>query len=287
MIKESFGSRLFDAVNISLLLMLSFTMFYPFLYCLVLSLSSEAYASQGGFFLYPRSFDLTAYKAVFSKPHLLSGMMNSIMRVLISVPISVLLTALCAYPLSRKETPYRKTLFLFVLFTMLFSGGMVPVYLLYNNIGLLDNRLVYLVQGLIAAFNVILVRNYFQNIPESMHQAAMIDGASEWYIFFRIYLPLSKPILVTIAMFQTIFHWNAWFDAMIYMTSDKKVVLQAFLQRIVIQQEWQQLRDIYVGLPPESIKAATVIITVVPILFIFPFVLRHFSKGIMLGGLKE
>ena len=113
MIKESFGSRLFDVVNISLLLMLSFTMFYPFLYCLVLSLSSEAYASQGGFFLYPRSFDLTAYKAVFSKPHLLSGLINSIMRVLISVPISVLLTALCAYPLSRKETPYRKTLFLF------------------------------------------------------------------------------------------------------------------------------------------------------------------------------
>ena len=119
MIKESFGSRLFDVVNVSLLLILSFTMFYPFLYCLVLSLSSEAYASQGGFFLYPRSFDFTAYEAVFSKPHLLTGLMNSILRVLISVPISVFFTALCAYPLSRKETPYRRALFLFVLFTML------------------------------------------------------------------------------------------------------------------------------------------------------------------------
>jgi len=287
MIKESFGSRLFDVINILLLLVLSFSMFYPFLYCLVISMSSEAYASQGGFFLYPRSFDLTAYKAVFSTPHLLSGLLNSIARVLIIVPISVFFTALCAYPLSRKDMPHRKPLFLFVLFTMLFSGGMVPIYLLYHSIGLLDNRMVYLVGGLIAAFNVILVRNYFQNIPDSMHQAAMIDGATEWYIFFRIYLPLSRPILATVAMFQTIFHWNAWFDAMIYMSTDSKIVLQAFLQRIVIQQEWQGLRDIYVGLPPEAIKAATVVITVIPILFVFPFVLRHFSKGIMLGGLKE
>ena len=137
------------------------------------------------------------------------------------------------------------------------------------------------------AFNVILTRNYFQNIPESMHQAAIIDGASEWYVFFKIYLPLSRPILATVAMFQTILHWNAWFDAMIYMTSDSKVVLQTFLQRIVIGEQWQSIRDSYVGLPPESIKAATVVITIVPILFIFPFVLRHFSKGIMLGGLKE
>ena len=287
MIKESFGSRLFDVINISLFIVLSFTMFYPLLYCLVLSLSSEAYASQGGFFLYPRSFDLTAYKAVFSKPHLLSGLLNSIARVLISVPISVFFTALCAYPLSRKDMPHRKPLFLFVLFTMLFSGGMVPIYLLYHSIGLLDNRMVYLVQGLISAFNVILIRNYFQNIPDSMHQAAMIDGATEWYIFFRIYLPLSSPILATVAMFQTIFHWNAWYDAVIYMNTDSKVVLQAFLQRIVIEQEWAMLRDNFIGLAPESIKAATVVITVVPIMLVFPFVLKYFSKGIMLGGIKE
>ena len=217
----------------------------------------------------------------------MSGLLNSLFRVLICVPISVFFTALCAYPLWRKDMPFRRPAFLFVLFTMLFSGGMVPVYLLYHSIGLLDNPVVYLIGGLMYAFNVILTRNYFQNIPESMHQAAIIDGASEWYVFFKIYLPLSRPILATVAMFQTILHWNAWFDAMIYMTSDSKVVLQTFLQRIVIGEQWQSIRDSYVGLPPESIKAATVVITIVPILFIFPFVLRHFSKGIMLGGLKE
>ena len=271
MIKESMGSRLFDIINISLFLVLSFTMFYPLLYCLVLSLSSEIHASQGGLFLYPRSFDLTAYQAVFSKDNLLSGLINSTLRVIICVPISVFFTSLCAYPLSRKEMPYRRPFFLFMLYTMLFSGGMVPIYLLYNNIGLLDNRMVYLVQGLISAFNVILIRNYFQSIPESMHQAAMIDGASEWYIFLRIYLPLSRPILATVAMFQAIFHWNAWYDAVIYMNSDSKVVLQAFLQRIVIEQEWAQLRDNFIGLAPESIKAATVVITVIPILLVFPY----------------
>ena len=287
MIKESFGSRLFDVINVSLLLVVSFSMFYPLLYCFVLSVSPEAYASQGGLFLYPKAFDFTAYQAVFTEPNLMSGLLNSLFRVLICVPISVFFTALCAYPLSRKDMPFRRPAFLFVLFTMLFSGGMVPVYLLYHSIGLLDNPVVYLIGGLMYAFNVILTRNYFQNIPESMHQAAIIDGASEWYVFFKIYLPLSRPILATVAMFQTILHWNAWFDAMIYMTSDSKVVLQTFLQRIVIGEQWQSIRDSYVGLPPESIKAATVVITIEPILFIFPFVLRHFSKGIMLGGLKE
>ena len=287
MIKQSLASRIFDVGNISLFILLSITMLYPLVYCLFLSLSSEVHASQGGLFLFPKSFDLTAYKAVFSKENLFLGLLNSVFRVIICVPISVFFSSLCAYPLSRKEMPYRKPIFLFVLFTMLFSGGMVPIYLLYNNLGLLDNRAVYLVQGLINAFNVILIRNYFQSIPDSMHKAAMIDGASEWYIFSRIYLPLSKPILATVAMFQTIFHWNSWYDAVIYMNNDTKVVLQAFLQRIVIEQEWSMLRDHFIGLAPETIKAATVVITVIPIMLVFPFVLKYFSKGIMLGGIKE
>ena len=285
--RRSFGSRLFDAAIVIVLLLISFTMIYPLIFCFVLSISGDGHASQGGFFLLPQSWDLTAYKAVFSKAYLGTGLINSVLRVIISVPISVFFTALCAYPLSRKEMRYRTPAFFFVLFTMLFSGGMVPIYLLYQNIGLLDNRLIYVLQGMISAFNVILVKNYFQHIPESMHEAAGMDGASEWYIFFRIYLPLSVPILATIAVFQTIFHWNAWFDAMIYMTTDSKVVMQTFLQRIVIQFEWQYLRDAYVGLAPEAIKAATVVITVVPILLVFPFVQKYFSKGIMLGSLKE
>lgn len=285
--RRSLGSRVFDAVIVVVLLLIAFTMIYPLIFCLVLSVSAEGHASQGGFFLFPRSFDLTSYKAVFSKPYLLSGILNSFLRVLISVPISVFFTALCAYPLSRKEMPYRTPAFFFVLFTMLFSGGMVPIYLLYQNLGLLDNRLVYVLQGMITAFNVILIKNYFQSIPESLHEAAEMDGAGEWYIFFRIYLPLSLPILATVGIFQTIFHWNAWFDAMIYMTTDSKVVMQTFLQRIVIQFEWQYLRDAYVGISPESIKAATVVITIVPILLVFPFVQKYFTKGIMLGSLKE
>jgi putative aldouronate transport system permease protein len=174
---------------------------------------------------------------------------------------------------------------------MLFSGGLIPAFILYNNLGLIDNPLIYIIPGMIAAFNVILVKNYFQGISNSLHEAATIDGASEWYIFSRIYLPLSKPILATIALFNAVGHWNAWFDSLLFINSENKKVVQTFLQRIVVEGNTKLLESglatDMVQMTPESIKAATVIVTIVPMICVYPFVQKFFSKGIMLGGVKE
>jgi putative aldouronate transport system permease protein len=289
--KLTTGEKIFNVFNLALLSALTLSMLYPFVYCLSMSLSSAAAANQGGFHFFPTDLSLAAYQAIFSDPNLISGYANSMLRTAIGVPATVFCCALCAYPLSRRAMPFRKPATLFVLFTMLFGGGLVPTYLLYHHLGLLDNRMVYILPGLMQAFSVILIKNYFQSVPESLHEAADIDGASEWYIFLRIYLPLSKPILATVAMFSAIGHWNAWFDSMLFMTSESKMVVQTFLQRIVVEGSMAQMDPSLAAqvtdFTPETIKAATVIVTLVPLLILYPFVQKHFTKGIMLGGVKE
>jgi putative aldouronate transport system permease protein len=172
---------------------------------------------------------------------------------------------------------------------MLFHGGLVPTYLLYNQLQLLDNRLVYILPGLIGAFNVILVKNFFERLPESLHEAASLDGASEWWILFRIYMPLSKPVLAVIALWTGIWHWNSWLDSMLFMSSGKKQVVQTFLQRVVIESDLslREASAIAEGLSDESIKAAIVVITVVPVLIVYPFLQRYFDRGIVLGTLTD
>mgnify|MGYP001997938867 CR=1 FL=1 len=175
---------------------------------------------------------------------------------------------------------------------MIFHGGLVPSYLIINNLELTNNRLVYILPHLIAAFNVIIIKNFFLQIPESLCEAAKIDGANELYIFFKIYLPLSKPVLATVGLWTAVMHWNIWFDAMIYISDDSLQVLQTFLRRIVIESNID-LAEIGASeietssFTPETIKAATVIITILPMLIIYPFVQKYFVKGINVGGVKE
>jgi putative aldouronate transport system permease protein len=290
--RSSTSGNVFDACNAVLLTVLGLSMIYPFWFSLCMSFSDAAGANAGGFFLWPRGFSTGAYERIFADDMLVSGYLNTIFRTAVGVPATVFACSLCAYPLSRRCMPHRKKAMFFVLFTMMFGGGLVPNYLLFNTLGLIDNRAVYIIPTLIGAFNVILIRNYFQSISESLYEAAAMDGASDWYIFTRIYLPLSKPILATVAMFSAISHWNAWFDSMLYMTSESKMVVQTFLQRIVIE------GNVNIGDPsliaqnlteftPETVKAATVVITVLPMMILYPFVQKFFTKGIMLGGVKE
>ena len=286
------GEKVFNLFNLTLLSLLGLSMIYPFVYSLSLSLSDAAGANSGGFFLVPKGFSLAAYKNIFSDEMLVTGYLNTVFRTVVGVVCTVFCCALCAYPLSRRCMPHRKKAIFLVLFTMMFGGGLVPNYLLYNALGLINNRLVYILPMLLGAFNVILIKNYFEGIPESLHEAAEMDGASEWFIFTRIYFPLSKPVLATVAMFTAISHWNAWFDSMLFMTSEKKMVVQTFLQRIVIEGNMNMgdanmLANSITQFTPETIKAATVVITILPMMVIYPFVQKFFSKGIMIGGVKE
>jgi putative aldouronate transport system permease protein len=290
-IKTSSAERTFDVINCLFMFLLMISMVYPFIYTLNISYASPQDAAAGGFFLLPQSFDFTAYRQILSDDMFWIGYRNTLLRTVIGTVLSVFMTCLCSYPLSRHDLPHRKFFTFIVLFTMLFSGGLIPAFILYNNLGLIDNPLIYIIPGMIAAFNVILVKNYFQGISNSLHEAATIDGASEWYIFSRIYLPLSKPILATIALFNAVGHWNAWFDSLLFINSENKKVVQTFLQRIVVEGNTKLLESglatDMVQMTPESIKAATVIVTIVPMICVYPFVQKFFSKGIMLGGVKE
>jgi putative aldouronate transport system permease protein len=289
--RPSAGELVFNTINVFLLGVLAFSTLYPFLYVLTLSFSTQAEAMRAGFHFYPREIALTAYRMVFANPDILTGYLNTVLRTVIGTFLSVTLCCVCAYPLSRKDLPHRSMFTFLLVFTMLFSGGLVPTYLLIRNIGLLNNFWVYVLPGCIAAFNVIIIKNFFQAIPESLAESAEMDGAGDWRILFQLYLPLSKPVLATVSLWTAVGHWNAWFDGLIYITDDRKQVLQIFLRRIVVESNTMLIEQGLVNpdltsFTPETLKAATIIVTIVPILVLYPFLQKYFVKGIMLGGVK-
>lgn len=290
--KPTPAERIFDWGNLLILGAIALTTVYPFIYTIILSLSSASAALEPGFKFWPKEISFTSYQMVFSNPDILTGYRNTIFRTLTGTIGVLFFTSLFAYPLSRKNLVHRRGWMIFILITMVFHGGLVPSYLLIRNIGLMDNMLVYILPGLITGFNVIILKNFFQSIPDSLAESARIDGASEWSILFRIYLPLSKPVLATVGLWTAVAHWNAWFDALLYINSDSKQVLQMFLQRVVIGSNTELIEKNLVNpevmqFTPETIKAATVIVTVLPILFVYPFLQKYFMKGIMIGSVKE
>jgi putative aldouronate transport system permease protein len=290
--KRSRGEIAFDWLNASLLTLVGLLAVYPFIYIVLLSFSTAADVARGGLLVLPRDFSFGSYDMILHDPWFLRGFANSLFRTVLGVAATLLMTALAAYPLSRPNLPWRRQIVFYILFTMLFSGGLVPKYLLLRNLGLIDNRLVLVLPLMLTAFNIIILKNFFQQIPPSYEEAAKIDGASDLAILFRIFLPLSKPALATIALWTAVIHWNAWFDAMIFITSNEKQVVQIFLQRIVIE---NSVKDMQFGTPnfneqlytPDALKAAVTVVTVLPILAVYPFVQRYFVKGIQLGGVKE
>lgn len=286
------AEMVFQVVNVGLLGMLALLALYPFVYTFSISLSTAAEAGRQGLHLYPREVSLTAYEMVFSNPEILTGYVNTLFRTVVGTGLTLLMTCMCAYPLSKKCLPHRKFFILAILFTMLFSGGIVPTYLLINGLGLTNNRLVYILPMMLTAFNVIIVKNFFQSIPESLAESAYMDGAGDFRTLFQIYIPLSKPVLATVGLWTAVMHWNMWFDALIYITDDKRQVMQMFLRRIVIENSTEMIEKGLINpdiaqFTPETIKAATVIITILPMLLVYPFVQKYFVKGIMLGGVKE
>ncbi len=288
--RRSIGERIFEAVNILLLLLLAFSTLYPFLYTLTLSLSTPAAAKLPGLHLFPTEVTLSSYLKVINRAGLADAFINTLVRTGLGVAIVLAATSTTAYPLSRKSFPHRSFLMKLFVFSMLFSGGLIPTYLLVSDLGLLNSMWALLLPGAVTAFNMIIMRNFFQSIPEEIIDSARIDGAGEMKIFSSIVLPLSVPVMAVVALWAGVSHWNAWFDAMIYIRDMDKQVLQLFVRRTVIdesdvlatQAELLQATNY----SPETLKAATVMIATLPILFVYPFVQRYFVKGIMLGSVK-
>ncbi|GIP38461.1 protein LplC [Paenibacillus sp. J31TS4] len=291
--KKSAGEKAFDAFNITFLSLFAFTAVYPFLNIIIVSFSTPAAANQYGLKLWPSEIQLEAYKIVFSNKMIWTGYANTIFRTVVGTALNVLFTVLCAYPLSKKYLPNRNFYTSVIIFTMFFSGGLIPNYLLIKELGLLDNRLALILPGLIAPFTMIIVRNFFMSLPEEIEESAKIDGAQEFRILWSIVLPVSMPIVATISLWYAVAHWNAWFDSLLYIQDPNKTVLGNVLRKIIIEASPQfQQYDTYDPAKPENlitpdiIRAATIMVATTPILCVYPFIQKYFVKGVMVGSLK-
>ena len=289
--KRTKGERIFNVFNIILLFIFACTTVYPFLYTLSISLSSAAEAAKGGFHLYPKDISLTAYAMVFKNESLPIAYLNTIFRTVVGTLMGLIVTCFYAYALSRPETPNKKFYTVLLVFTMLFSGGKIPAYLVLKQYHLLDSVWVYVLPMLIVPYNVIVARSFFMSIPNSLNESARIDGAGEFRVFFKIIMPLSKPIVMTIALFMAVAHWNSWYDALMYITDNKKIVVQLLLQRIIQESDVSLITQGMVNpdaaeFTSETVKSATVIVAILPILLFYPFIQKYFTKGMMLGAVK-
>ncbi|MDF2927225.1 MAG: lplC6 [Paenibacillaceae bacterium] len=288
--KRSLGDYAFDFVNYALLLLLGLATLYPFLYVLGISLSPAQEIQLLGLRIFPSEPTLEVYKKVLESPKLYSAYVNTIVRTVLGVSLTIFLVTLTAYPLAKKSLPHRGLFMKLLVFSMLFNGGLIPSYLLMKQLGLMNTIWALVLPGAVGAFNLIIVRNFFESIPFEVLESARMDGASEWLIYVRIMLPLSVPILAVIGLWAAVGHWNAWFDAMIYISDSKRQVLQLFLRRTVLENSGTIVDDQAVLDPteitPQNLKSALIIVVMLPILCVYPFIQRYFTKGIMLGSVK-
>jgi putative aldouronate transport system permease protein len=267
-----------------------FMMVYPFLYLVSQSFGASVTM---GLSLIPASPTLSAYDRVFRNPHVYTGFRNTIFRVILGTALTMFCTIATAYPLSKKYFPNRSFWTSLLVFTMFFSGGLIPSYLLIRSLGIYNTVWAMVLPGLISTYNMIIMRNFFMNIPVELEESARMDGANDLLILARIIVPVSGPIIATVALWTIVGHWNAWFDCMIYISSTEKQVLQLILRRIVLEGTTQLMElanyaaDMDTGqVNTDAVKAATIMVATVPILLVYPFLQKYFVKGIMIGSLK-
>lgn len=288
-IKRKLGDVTFDIVIYVLLGALCIAIILPFMLITTISLSPPEVLNEFGFHLIPTKISLEGYRRVFQNDLIWTAYLNTIIRVVIGTSLNVILTVLMAYPLSKKYFPHRTFWTGAIVFTMYFSGGLIPGYLLVKNLGLLNKMGSLILPGLISAFNMIIVRNFFMGLPDSIEESAKIDGANDFVVLLRIVMPLSKPIIATIALWYGVGHWNAWFDCMIYIMDEKKYVLQMVLRKIILEGtmgEEAEMSGIIAPVSPDTVKMATLIVSILPIICMYPFLQKYFVKGVMIGSLK-
>ena len=283
------GSKVFDGINYIVLFLFSVTIIIPFWYLFVQSIDNVS-SPTGTIYLWPQEFTIGNYKMVLQSKYIGIAYLNTIFRTICGTVLSLFFTSMGAYAISKKCFPNRVFWSVFIIFTMFFSGGLIPNYLWISKLNLIDSRAVLILPGLIGAYNLILIRNFFSQIPNELEESARLDGAGDFSIFLKIILPVSKPILATVTLWLAVSHWNAWFDCMIYIRNTSKIVLQVVLQRIILQGTTKELingnEQMIFDSKPEMIKATCIYVATLPILCTYPFLQKYFVKGIYVGSLK-
>ena len=296
--KRSAEDMVLDSSIGVILILLCVATLYPFWYVVVVSLSSPAgIAKSGGFMLWPQGFNLDAYKAVIASSDIWIGFRNSIIYVVAGTTLSVVLTVLLAYPLSKSQMWGRKPLMLLISVTMFFSGGLMPSYILISKILDIDGTmLVMILPGAISTYNMLMMRTYFQGLPKELEESAQIDGASSMKVLIKIILPLSLPSVAVIALFYAVGLWNAWFSANLYLSQQRDLwPLALYMREVLVQGNVNSVQSQMSGAAggagavqiAKSLKMATTVVSTVPILVVYPFVQRYFTQGVVMGAIKE
>ncbi|MCL2528410.1 MAG: carbohydrate ABC transporter permease [Defluviitaleaceae bacterium] len=291
---RSIGNTIADIIIYTLLGLLALTIIFPFYNMIMLSFSTFEDAVRSGFFIFPTGLTIENYQHIFSDAQLINAIFVSVRNVVLGTAIAMVMTVFSSYVLSRRNLPGRRILFYYVIFTMFFSAGLIPWYLVMVDLGFVNNFLVMIIPNALSVFNMILMRNYFLSLPESLDESARLDGAGEFIIMWRIIVPLSKPIMATVALFYAVGFWNEWWNAMLFLQDRSMTPLALLLRRLVIENTvafgdamGHAARAAAQGpIHSRSLEMATVTVATVPILLVYPFLQRYFTKGIMLGAIK-
>ena len=293
-VKQKFtDDKIFDVVIYIIAFIIIAIVSYPLIFVVSASFSDPNKIINGEVWLYPKGVTLDAYANVFKDERIWNAYKNTVVYTVVGTCINIVLTTLLAYPLSRKDLPERNFLMLIIVFTMFFSGGIIPTYLVVQNLGMLDSIWAMVIPSAIATYNVIVMRTFFQSsIPWELQEAALIDGCSNFKLFLRIILPLSKPIIAVMVLFYAVGHWNSFFNALIYLNRDELYPLQIILREILIQNQsaidigltdFEMVKQIMLA---ESMKYAVIVIASLPVIVMYPFVQKYFVKGVMVGSIK-
>ncbi len=287
---RSLGSHSFDIVNVVLLLGVVFVTLYPMYYIAIISFSDGKEVLLGRVRFWPRGINLQSYQMVLRDDTVIRSLFNSILYTSVGTLINLVLSTLCAYPLSRRDFSGRKLLTLYVAITMFFQGGLIPLYLVVLQLGLLDTMWAIVLVPAINAFYMFIMRTYFQGQPTALHEAAIIDGANDLQILARIVVPLAKPIMATMLLFYAVQHWNSFFHALIFLTEKRLYPLQLILRSVVVEATFEQMNDIGAATDfmvlEKTIRFSVIMVSTLPILLVYPFLQKYFVKGVMIGALK-
>jgi putative aldouronate transport system permease protein len=286
-VSRGFGSTLFDCINYAVLTLTALIMLLPFIHVVAASLTPIEDLMSRDFILIPTRLSLDAYRYVFSTPVIMRGLLISLYITIVGTTLNLLLSSITAYPLAHRNLLGNRVMSLLVVFTLIFNGGMIPMFIIVQKLKLLNTFWSLMLPYVISSFNLMLFRNYFREMPDELEEAAKIDGYNDLSILFKIILPLSKPLLATFAIIFGVDHWNSWFTATLYLSDSRKWPIQVILRQVITSAS--QVGDAMGGtnyIPPMTVRMCTIVVATVPILLIYPFLQKYFTKGILIGSVK-
>ncbi|WP_251206664.1 carbohydrate ABC transporter permease [Acetatifactor aquisgranensis] len=282
--------KVFKIFTVLVVVIVGLCCLIPFLHIVAMSFSDKTAVMRGEVFLWPKGWDLSAYKAVFNNKGLMDSMWFTLFLTVAYTLICLVMTILCAYPLSRPDLKFKAPLLLYILFTMYFSGGMIPGYLNIKSLGLLNNFWVLILPGMLSTYNMILMKSFFQSMPRELEESAYVDGANDFVVLVRIVLPLSKAMLATLALFYAVGRWNGFMDAILYINDERLYTIQVRLRQLIqasqVNTMLEDIPEMKANLIAETVKASCLVFSMIPVMIVYPWLQKYFVKGVMIGSVK-